>query len=167
MATQKSLDEAYMGCAQSIAGLSYATRQQVGAILVNPKIGIIAEGVNGMPSKFPNECEYVYDRHKYADESDNECLRCHKRWPFETIHECVYTRPECLHAESNAITKVARSTNSSVGTTLYTTLSPCFDCAKLMIQAGITRVVYQSKYRDQKGVELLRRANIQVDELHK
>lgn len=135
-----------MGCARSMARLSYAQRRKVGAILVSPSTGIIAEGVNGMPSGFDNDCEA-------ADGS---------------------TRPGCLHAESNAIMKVARSTNSSVNATLYTTLSPCFECAKLIIQAGVTRVVYQEKYPyegrtgsppENDGIQILRAAGVTLSNL--
>ena len=113
---------------------SYCTRRQVGAILVKDRM-IISDGYNGTPSGFENVCE---------DENG-------------------VTKPYVLHAEANAITKVARSGNSSEGATLYITDSPCMECAKLIIQAGIARVVYRNEYRILDGVDLLRRAGIRVD----
>ena len=113
---------------------SYCTRRQVGAILVKDRM-IISDGYNGTPSGFENICE---------DENG-------------------VTKPYVLHAEANAITKVARSGNSSEGATLYITDSPCMECAKLIIQSGITRVVYRNEYRILDGVDLLRRAGIRVD----
>ena len=113
---------------------SYCTRRQVGAILVKDRM-IISDGYNGTPAGFENVCE---------DENG-------------------VTKPYVLHAEANAITKVARSGNSSEGATLYITDSPCMECAKLIIQAGIARVVYRNEYRILDGVDLLRRAGIRVD----
>lgn len=113
---------------------SYCTRRQVGAILVKDRM-IISDGYNGTPSGFENVCE---------DENG-------------------VTKPYVLHAEANAITKVARSSNSSLGATLYVTASPCMECAKLIIQSGICRVVYLEEYRITDGVDLLRRAGIQVE----
>ena len=113
---------------------SYCTRRQVGAILVKDRM-IISDGYNGTPSGFENVCE---------DENG-------------------VTKPYVLHEEANAITKVARSSNSSLGATLYVTASPCMECAKLIIQSGICRVVYLEEYRITDGVDLLRRAGIQVE----
>ena len=112
---------------------SYCKRRQVGAILVKNKM-IISDGYNGTPSGFENICE----------DEDNT------------------TKPYVLHAEANAITKVARSNNSSEDATLYVTSSPCIECAKLIIQAGITRVVYADTYRLCDGADLLKRANIEI-----
>ena len=130
---QADLDRRYLAMAQIWAGNSYCTRRQVGALLVRDKM-IISDGYNGTPSGFPNVCE---------DENG-------------------VTYAYVLHAEANAITKVAKSNNSSEGATLYVTASPCVECAKLIIQAGIRRVVYGEMYRLNDGVELLRRANIEV-----
>lgn len=113
---------------------SYCKRRQVGALLVKDKM-IISDGYNGTPAGFENICE---------DENNA-------------------TKPYVLHAEANAITKVARSNNSSNGATLYVTSSPCIECAKLIIQAGIKRVVYANSYRLSDGVDLLKRANIEID----
>lgn len=147
MVSQDRLDRAYMECAFAISKLSHAVRKQVGAILVAPKGGIIAEGVNGTPSGFDNCCENKV---------------CMIDGPPSNV---LVTKPEVLHAESNAIAKVAKSTNSSDGGTMYVTMSPCFDCSKMMIQAGIVRVVYAEEYRITDGIDLLRKAKIQVDRL--
>ena len=130
---QLLLDKRYMRMALIWAENSYCKRRQVGAILVKNKM-IISDGYNGTPSGFENVCE----------DENNE------------------TKPYVLHAEANAITKVARSNNSSEGATMYVTSSPCIECAKLIIQSGITRVVYANSYRLSDGVELLQRADIEI-----
>lgn len=142
MAKQADLDRAYMKSAFAMAELSYAQRKKVGCIVVAPDGGIIAEGVNGTPSGFNNNCEY-------EGPSGN-----------------LVTKQEVLHAESNAFAKIALSTNSSRGATLYTTYSPCFDCAKLIIQMGVERVVYAELYKTDRGavkdegIKLLERAGV-------
>lgn len=130
---QQLLDKRYLAMAAIWAQNSYCKRRQVGALLVKDKM-IISDGYNGTPSGFENECE---------DENN-------------------ITKPYVLHAEANAITKVARSNNSSEGATLYVTSSPCIECAKLIIQAGIVRVVYSDNYRVDDGIRLLKRAGIEV-----
>lgn len=130
---QTALDKRYIRMANIWAENSYCQRRQVGALIVKDKM-IISDGYNGTPSGFENICE------------------------DETNH----TKPYVLHAEANAITKIARSSNSSEGATMYVTASPCIECAKLIIQAGIKRVVYSEKYRLEDGIELLKRANIEV-----
>ena len=130
---QKKLDCRYMRMARIWAENSYCLRRKVGALLVKDKM-IISDGYNGTPSGFENICE---------DEND-------------------HTKPYVLHAEANAITKVARSNNSSEGATLYVTSSPCIECAKLIIQAGIRRVVFAEYYRDTDGIDLLNRAGIET-----
>ena len=132
MEKEKKFDRSYLEMAAVWAKNSYCQRRQVGAILVKDRM-IISDGYNGTPSGFENVCE---------DENG-------------------VTKPYVLHAEANAITKVAKSSNSSLGATLYVTASPCVECAKLIIQAGITRVVYSEEYRITDGVDLLRRAGIQ------
>lgn len=127
-------DIRYMQMAKIWAKNSYCKRRQVGALLVKGNM-IISDGYNGTPSGFENICE---------DENN-------------------LTKPYVLHAEANAITKVARSFNSSEGATLYVTASPCIECAKLIIQSGITRVVYGEEYRMRDGLDLLNRAGIQVE----
>ena len=133
------LDRTYMNMARELAKLSHAQRKKVGALIVKDT-QIIAEGYNGTPSGFDNSCEYT----DHVDE--------------------MYTKPEVLHAESNAITKLARSTNSSSGSTLYVTLAPCFECSKLIIQSGIKRVVYEDSY-SKNGLGLLKTANVEVNQL--
>jgi dCMP deaminase len=128
------LDRVYLDMALKWARLSRAKRMQVGCLVVRDN-QIISDGYNGTPSGFNNNCE---------DEDGN-------------------TKPEVLHAESNALMKLACSTQSSVGSTLYVTLSPCFDCSKLIIQAKISRVVFKEKYRFTKGIELLEKAGIIVE----
>ena len=130
---QKRLDERYLRMARIWAENSYCRRRQVGALVVKDKM-IISDGYNGTPSGFENVCE-----------DDN-----------------YVTKPYVLHAEANAITKLARSNNNSDGATIYITASPCIECAKLIIQAGIRRVVYGENYRLTDGVDLLKRAGIEV-----
>ena len=134
MATkQELLDQRYMRMARIWAENSYCKRRQVGALLVKNQM-IISDGYNGTPSGFENNCE---------DDNNTSLTYVH-------------------HAEANAITKVARSNNSSAGATLYVTASPCIECAKLIIQSGIVRVVYGEEYRIRDGIELLQRAGIEV-----
>ena len=134
---QRKLDLRYLRMARIWAENSYCQRRQVGALVVKDKM-IISDGYNGTPSGFENVCE---------DENN-------------------VTKPYVLHVEANAITKLARSNNNSDGSTLYVTASPCIECAKLIIQAGIKRVVYGEKYRLEDGIELLKRANIEVQYLN-
>lgn len=137
MVKQSDLDNTYMNCAKEFAKLSYAKRAQVGAIIVSANGGIIAEGFNGTPCDFENNCEH------------------------EVLGKLV-TKPEVLHAESNALAKITASTNSSRGATVYVTLSPCVECAKLMIQAKVAKVVYLEEYRLTDGPDLLKSAGIEV-----
>lgn len=131
---QSLLDYRYLRMARIWAENSYCHRRQVGALVVKDKM-IISDGYNGTPSGFENICE---------DESGT-------------------TFPYVLHAEANAITKLARSSNNSDGATLYVTASPCIECSKLIIQAGIRRVVYAEKYRLTDGVDLLEKAGVKVE----
>lgn len=133
---QAILDKRYMRMTRIWAENSYCVRRKVGAIIVKDST-IISDGYNGTPSGFENVCE------------DGDGI----------------TKPYVLHAEANAITKIARSCNSSDGATLYVTASPCIECAKLIVQAGIKRVVYAEKYRLTDGIELLERAGISVEYL--
>lgn len=132
----EKFDHSYLQMAAIWARNSYCKRRQVGALLVKDRM-IISDGYNGTPSGFENICE---------DENG-------------------ITKPYVLHAEANAITKVAKSGNSSSGATLYVTASPCLECAKLIIQAGIARVVYRDEYRLTDGVDLLRKAGIKVEKV--
>ena len=131
----EKFDQSYLEMASVWAKNSYCKRRQVGALLV--KEMIISDGYNGTPSGFENVCE---------DENG-------------------VTKPYVLHAEANAITKVAKSGNSSLGATLYVTAAPCLECSKLIIQAGINRVVYRDDYRLTDGVDLLRAAGIEVEKV--
>ncbi|MBO4771735.1 MAG: dCMP deaminase family protein [Bacteroidales bacterium] len=133
MDKQEALDRRYLRMARIWAENSYCTRRQVGALIVKDKM-IISDGYNGTPSGFENVCEL----------------------------EDGSTKPYVLHAEANAITKVAKSNNNSLGATLYVTASPCMECAKLIIQSGIRRVVYGEMYRLTDGLDLLHRANIET-----
>ncbi|MGP1621389.1 MAG: deoxycytidylate deaminase [Candidatus Cryptobacteroides sp.] len=129
-------DGKYLEMASIWAQNSYCKRRQVGALIVKDRM-IISDGYNGTPSGFENICE----------------------------DEDGITKPYVLHAEANAITKVAKSGNSSDGATLYVTASPCVECAKLIIQSGIKRVVYMDEYRLNDGIELLKRAGIEVEKI--
>lgn len=133
---QASLDSRYLRMAQIWAENSYCKRKKVGALIVKEKM-IISDGYNGTPSGFENICE---------DQND-------------------ITKKYVLHAEANAITKVAKSNNSSNNSTLYVTSSPCIECAKLIIQAGIKRVVFAEKYRITDGLDLLKKANIEITQV--
>jgi len=130
---QQKLDDRYLRMARIWAENSYCERRKVGALVVKDKM-IISDGYNGTPTGFENICE-----------DDNNV-----------------SKPYVLHAEANAITKLARSNNNSDGATIYITASPCIECAKLIIQAGIKRVVYGENYRLTDGIELLKRAGIEV-----
>lgn len=130
---QFELDLRYLRMARIWAENSYCKRRQVGALVVKNKM-IISDGYNGTPSGFENVCE---------DENN-------------------VTKTYVLHAEANAITKIAHSSNSSEGATMYVTASPCIECAKLIIQSGIRRVVYSEKYRLEDGINLLKRAGIET-----
>ena len=130
---QRNLDIRYLRMARIWAENSYCQRRKVGALVVKNKM-IISDGYNGTPSGFENQCE------------DNNNV----------------TKPYVLHAEANAITKLAISNNNSDNATLYVTAAPCIECSKLIIQAGIKRVVYGEKYRLEDGINLLKKANIEV-----
>ena len=134
--------------AKTWAGLSKARRKKVGCLIVKDG-AIISDGYNGTPKGFDNNCETLSDASPYQDCGDH----CNNQY---------ITKPEVLHAETNAITKLAKSTQSSDGATIYITISPCLDCAKLIIQAGIKRIVYGTLYRDMEGVNLLSEADIDV-----
>jgi len=133
-----NLDMRYLQMARIWADNSYCKRRQVGALIVKDRM-IISDGYNGTPSGFENICE---------DENNK-------------------TKPYVLHAEANAITKVAKSNNCSQGATLYVTSSPCMECSKLIIQAGINRVVFSDTYRLQDGIELLEKAGIEIKQIER
>ncbi|MFN2261108.1 MAG: cytidine/deoxycytidylate deaminase family protein [Psychroflexus sp.] len=133
---QRKFDKAYLRIAREWGKLSHCERKQVGAIIVKDRM-IISDGFNGTPSGFDNNCE------------DGEGM----------------TKWYVLHAEANAILKVAASTQSSKNSTLYITLSPCKECSKLIHQAGITRVVFQKNYKDDAGLEFLRKAGVKLEQI--
>ncbi|PKP38427.1 MAG: CMP deaminase [Bacteroidetes bacterium HGW-Bacteroidetes-14] len=130
---QMQFDRSYLDMAQVWSKNSYCKRRQVGALIVKNKM-IISDGYNGTPSGFENVCE----------------------------DEDGITKPYVLHAEANAITKVAKSGNSSEGATMYVTTAPCIECSKLIIQAGIKRLVYRDNYRKTEGIDLLKRVGIEI-----
>ena len=132
----EKFDKSYLEMAAVWARNSYCKRRQVGALLVKDKM-IISDGYNGTPSGFENICE----------------------------DEDGVTKPYVLHAEANAISKVAKSNNSAQGATLYVTASPCIECSNLIIQSGIKRVVYRDQYRLTDGIDLLKRAGVEVEHL--
>ena len=156
----------YMHVAYQFAKLSYAERRRVGCVIVKDK-QVISFGYNGTPHGFENECEDVETRH-YDNPAAAKMLE-DMGWTLPHDNSCIchrsVTKREVLHAESNAIMKVAKSTMSCDGADLYTTTCPCFDCAKLIIQAGIKKVYYTEDYRDMSGVELLKRAEIEVEQV--
>ena len=136
MASQKELDEAYLSMAFVWSKLSKARRKKVGCLIVKDNT-IISDGFNGTPSGFDNSCE-VWDNGDWV------------------------TKPETIHAESNAISKLALSTQSSFGSTMYITCSPCLDCAKLIIQSKIERVVFSEIYRNDSGIKFLKKAGVDI-----
>lgn len=133
MPTLKETDTLYMSCAIEYSKLSKATRAKVGAVLVTTQ-GVLVGGINGLPNVLGNECEEeVWDGDKF----------------------CTFTKPEVIHAELNCVLRAAREGVSVLGSTVYCTLSPCVRCASMLVQAGVKRVVYKDKYRDEKGLEIL------------
>lgn len=147
------LKSAYMKTAETFAELSHARRLHVGAIVVKDD-RIISIGYNGMPAGWDNNCEdesvELYSGHEGA------------------IHRTVLkTKPEVLHAETNAIAKLARSTESGLGADIFITHAPCLDCAKLIYQSGISRVFYGENYRDDAGVKFLRQSGLTVEQVEK
>ena len=139
MPSQADLDRTYIKMAREWASLSKAKKLQVGCLIVKDG-AIISDGYNGTPKGFNNQCEDI-----------------------DYFNQLV-TRKEVLHAESNAITKLAKSTQSSIGSTMYITTAPCIDCAKLIIQSDIIRVVYSDFYRSKAGIKLLKKAGIKVEQ---
>ena len=151
---QKFIDY-FMDVAKRTSQLSHARRLQVGAIIVKDD-RIISIGYNGMPSGWDNDCEY----RNYRDLDEN--------YQFLDEDGTTYslrTRPEVLHAETNAIAKIARSTNSSEGSTLFVTHAPCLDCSKIIHQAGINSVYYRNSYRDTNGIDFLKQCGINVEKV--
>lgn len=154
MAKQNDLDRAYLEMAKTWSSLSKANRKKVGCLIVKNG-AIISDGYNGTPRGFNNDCENhkAIKDHKITIDDEGNLV--------DGTYELV-TKPEVLHAESNAITKLAKSTQSSEGATMYITISPCIECSKLIIQSGISRVVFGELYRNNEGINLLKKANIEV-----
>jgi dCMP deaminase len=160
----------YMDWAQRAAELSHARRRQVGAVIVKDDT-VISYGYNGMPAGWDNNCE---DKDYMSVDAggwlDPEEIK--ERWPFEEEEHGPYyeytrryrlkTKPEVLHAESNAIAKLAKSNNSGSSADMFITTAPCLECAKLIYQSGISRVWYRDQYRDDSGVRFLERSGVQV-----
>lgn len=145
---KQKFKEAYMKTAETFAELSHARRLHVGAIVVKDD-RIISIGYNGMPAGWDNNCEYEI----WEDNGDDEP---------ETV---LKTKPEVLHAETNAIAKLARSNESGLGANIFITHAPCLDCAKLIYQSGINRVYYGENYRDDSGVKFLKASGIEVKQV--
>ena len=163
---QKFID-LYMDWAQRTSQLSHAVRLHVGAVIVKDDT-VISYGYNGMPAGWDNNCEdVVWDSGAGGWLSPEEI---EEQYPFEGWHEGagrnvrygLKTKPEVLHAESNAIAKLARGTNSGIGASIFITHAPCHDCAKLIYQSGISSVYYRSAYRDNMGLEFLTKSGVNV-----
>lgn len=170
---KQKLKEAYMKTAETFADLSHARRLHVGAIIVKYD-RIISIGYNGMPSGWDNNCEdveWMTDAGGWLDPEEIE-----QRWPFKGHYRDgqgnpipgryrLKTKKEVLHAESNAIAKLARSNESGLDADIFITHSPCIDCAKLIYQSGIRRVFYKENYRDDEGIKFLKHSGVEVEKL--
>jgi dCMP deaminase len=166
--------DAYMKVAETFAGLSSAKRLHVGAIVVKDD-RIISIGYNGMPSGWDNNCE---DK-EYMDETAGGWLspeEIEEQWPWSEqqlpktedlpwLRYKLKTKPEVLHAETNAIAKLAKSTESGLGASMFITHAPCMDCAKLVYQSGINNVYYRNSYRDESGIQFLQKAGVWVEKI--
>jgi dCMP deaminase len=151
--------DAYMKVAETFAGLSSARRLHVGAIVVKDD-RIISIGYNGMPSGWDNNCEDKI----YCDDGDWKEQHVNKESNIWKNYKLV-TKPEVLHAETNAIAKLAKSTESGMGATMFITHAPCLDCAKLIYQSGINHVLYRNSYRSDDGIKFLEKASVQVEKI--
>ena len=157
---RKQFDQVYMEMAKSFSKLSYAIRNKVGCIIVSENDQIISQGFNGTPSGMNNCCEDIVTENglSYTPSSYNELQKKIKKEPNISLR----TRTIVLHAEANAITKCAKNCISTRGGTMYITLSPCIECAKLIVQSEIKRVVYEEEYRNTEGISLLEECGIEV-----
>lgn len=159
----------YNNIAHEVAKMSHARRRQVGAVIVKDD-RVISMGYNGMPAGWENNCEDIVWDPGAGGWLDPEEFDA--KYPFEMWHEKagrnvrygLKTKPEVLHAESNAIAKLARSTESGLGADLFVTTAPCLDCAKLIHQSGISRVWFSSAYRDDAGVRFLKASGVEVNQ---
>ena len=154
MPSQNDLDYTYLQMANTWSSLSKARRKKVGCLIVKNG-SIISDGYNGTPSGFDNNCEDLFPAVGGRILIDDEGEMVEGTFDLRT-------KPEVLHAESNAISKLAKSTQSSNGATLYATCSPCLECSKLIIQSGMVRVVYGEQYRDNQGLKLLKKAGVEI-----
>lgn len=167
---KKKFIDYFMGIADLTSTLSYAKRLQVGAVIVKGN-QIIGTGYNGMPTGWENNCE----EKEYMDRGAGGWLdpeEIQERWPFEEEEHGPYyeynrryklkTKPEVLHAESNAIAKVSKSTESSENATMFCTHAPCIECAKLIYQSGINTLYYREQYRDDSGLKFLKQGGVNV-----
>jgi len=141
---KQKFKDLYMAWAERTAQLSHARRLQVGAVIVKDD-SVISYGYNGMPAGWENDCENIVG--------------------YDTKGPVLKTKPAVLHAESNSIAKLARSTNSGLGATMFVTHAPCLECAKLIHQSGISHVLYRSAYRDSGGVAFLEKSGVKVDQV--
>lgn len=180
-----SYDIAYMKMALAMSELSYAIRHKVGAIIVSKDGQVISQGYNGTPAGFDNCCEDVHCSCDMRSFNNDEpvCFYDDFNSPVKQVvgvYHCIgvvnekfgackymslVTKPEVLHAESNAITKCAKWTSTTDGATLYVTLSPCMECSKLIVQSGINRVVFLERYHTTSGIEVLNKAGIVVEQI--
>ena len=166
-------DKTYMRMAEVLAQLSHAVRSKVGCLIVSEDGQIVSQGYNGMPHGMDNCCEdKIY---RYVPGKDCKCHDSCAKGKDGTCEGCslsersseyaLVTKPEVLHAESNAISKCAKWNSSTNGATCYVTLSPCVECSKLMIQSGIKKVYYKDLYRNTQGIDLLKQAGIEVKQI--
>ena len=171
---QRQYDIAYMKMAEAFATLSYVRRKQVGAIIVSKNDQVISQGFNGTPHGFSNICEEIIFADNVKLNLDNDVKKFNayadnlEAGTYEKMSEIPYrlkTKPEVLHAETNAITKCAKYSNSTEGATLYVTLAPCLNCAKLIVQAEIARVVYKEYHDEDDGINFLKSCGVEVVEL--
>lgn len=163
----KRIDYAHMKAAQGYAELSYAKRLQVGAIITKDD-RVISIGYNGTPAGWSNECEEI----EFIEDSEflDYPLMVAQGYTFGADKDTAgwvkrVTKPEVIHAEANAVAKLARSSESGEGAHMYITHSPCFECAKLIYTAGIKKVFFREQYRDTKGIEFLKKCNVDVEEI--
>ena len=163
---QKYID-LYMDWALRSAQLSHAVRLQVGAVIVKDD-SVISYGYNGMPSGWDNNCEDRVYPNKYAGDFEQHYDEFDSMFPFTDENGERYklkTKPEVLHAESNAVAKLARSSQSGRDASIFVTHAPCIDCAKLIYQSGISSVYYRNSYRDMAGLEFLVKSGIEVKQI--
>ena len=169
---KEKMKTAYMKAAQIFSELSHARRLHVGAIVVKDD-RIISIGYNGMPSGWDNNCEdKIWDSGAGGWLSPEEII---EQYPYEGWHEDAQrdvryglkTKPEVLHAETNAIAKLAKSNESGMGATMFITHAPCLDCAKLIYQSGISSVLYRNAYRDTSGITFLEKSGVKVEQYNK